>query len=335
MIEADPAVGLDVQTDQPSDQPTEVAVDEAPVIAAPAALKPAEPIAITAPHVLIAMNAVMAEIGITGIGKGRRNKDQGFDFRGIDDVYNELNGIMAKHKLLMIPVAMKPEFSDAVAKSGAILHFSRVTVTFQMLSAVDGTNQMVQTIGEGMDSSDKSVTKAQSSAIKYAALMVFMIPTMPAAPSDNDADETTHQLASIEEAAFHLLRGASADREFFKTTWEKNKPAWKAQLPPPAYARLTHEMKRIAGTYPKEPAEREPARDQARDDTRRDPPREESQQRRNTNQRDERSDYRRDDRDRADTRRPAELPEDRERTRHTGGAPPTNNFGIDDDEIPY
>lgn len=351
-IEGDQAVELEPGATGPAaDVETEAVVVDLP---APAALQPAAPIAITAPHVLIAMNAVMAEIGITGIGKGRRNKEQGFDFRGIDDVYNELNAIMAKHKLLMLPVKMEPSYAEKVAKSGSILNLTRLVVTFNMMSAVDGTSQIVQTLGEGMDTVDKSSTKAQSSAMKYAALMVFMIPTLPAAPGDNDADETTHAMASMEEAAFHLLRGASADKAFFADAWTKNKDGWKAKLPPPAYNRLVAEMKRIAGTYPKDPP---PAETQPRDE-RGERPRDETQQRREPDRQDDtrredaqarreplrepqedtRREQRRDDnRDRADTRRPADTTTHRgdERHTHTRGAPPPDNFGIDDDEIPF
>lgn len=60
-------------------------------------------------------------------------------------------------------------------------------------------------------------------------------------------------VASAEEMAINLLRGASSDRGLFKEAWEKNKDGWKRVLEPPAYARVVAEMKRIAGAFPKEP----------------------------------------------------------------------------------
>lgn len=44
-----------------------------------------------------AMAAVMADM--EAIGKDARNQQQGFNYRGIDSVYNTLHPILAKHKL--------------------------------------------------------------------------------------------------------------------------------------------------------------------------------------------------------------------------------------------
>ena len=46
-----------------------------------------------------AMAAILAEI--PSIGKDNRNKDQGFQYRGIDDVYNALHPLLARHKVFM------------------------------------------------------------------------------------------------------------------------------------------------------------------------------------------------------------------------------------------
>ena len=49
-----------------------------------------------------AINAVQAELAaVGGISKDRKNIQQNYSFRGIDDVYNTLAPILAKHKLLI------------------------------------------------------------------------------------------------------------------------------------------------------------------------------------------------------------------------------------------
>lgn len=146
---------------------------------------------ITAPHVYVAINAVMGAIGKVGIAKSRNNQQQGYKFRGIDDVYNELNSLLAEHKLLMLPVKMTPEHTERQTKNGGVIFYARVTVDFKLVSAKDGSSEMVQTLGEAMDSADKSSNKAQSAAYKYAAIQVFCIPT----EGDNDADAVTHEVA--------------------------------------------------------------------------------------------------------------------------------------------
>lgn len=202
-------------------------------------------VTLTAPHVYVAMNAVMEAIGKTGISKDRRNKDQGYNFRGIDDVYNDLNGLMAQNRLLMLPVKMVSVRSEKATKSGGSVNYTQLTVDFKMVSAQDGSSEIIQTVGEAMDSADKSSNKAQSAAMKYASLMVFMIPT----EGDNDADATTHQLAGAEDAAIAHLKACAIEADMFKDAWAKNKDGWKAVLDAPAYARVVAVMKELAGKF--------------------------------------------------------------------------------------
>ena len=58
---------------------------------------------ITAPHVLQAINSVMLDISREGISKDRNNAQQGYKFRGIDDVYNALAPILSRNRLVITP----------------------------------------------------------------------------------------------------------------------------------------------------------------------------------------------------------------------------------------
>ncbi len=142
------------------------------------------------PKVYSAICAVMADIGKTGIAKERKNAQQGYNFRGIDDVYNELNGLLAKHNLVLLPSVVSSERDERETQKGGVLFYTRLTVDFKVVSAEDGSSDTIRTVGEAMDSGDKSSNKAQSAAYKYAAMMVFCIPT----EGDNDADSTTHEV---------------------------------------------------------------------------------------------------------------------------------------------
>ena len=145
----------------------------------------------TVPAVYAAMVAVMEDIGHAGIAKARKNQQQGYNFRGIDDVYNELNSLLAKHKLLMLPTVVSWDQSERATQKGGTLFFARLTVDFKLICATDASSEVVRVVGEAMDSADKSSNKAQSAAYKYAAMQVFCIPT----EGDNDADSTTHDVA--------------------------------------------------------------------------------------------------------------------------------------------
>lgn len=140
------------------------------------------------PHVLQAISSVAATMAMTGISKDRENKQQGFKFRGIDDVLNALSGVLSANKLLIVPRMLKRTQTERTTGKGAALFSVVVDAEFDFTSVVDGSIVTVRMFGEAMDSGDKATNKAMSAAYKYAAFQTFCIPT----EGDNDADATTH-----------------------------------------------------------------------------------------------------------------------------------------------
>ncbi len=138
-------------------------------------------------HVYKAITAVMAAMAKSGIAKGRSNSQQGYKFRGIDDVYNALSALLAAHNLCMLPRVVAREHVERTTKTGAALNYTILEVEFDLVSSVDGSKHTIRTVGEAMDSADKSSNKAMSAATKYACLVAFQIPT----EGDNDADAHT------------------------------------------------------------------------------------------------------------------------------------------------
>lgn len=143
-----------------------------------------------------AINAVQAELSITGITKDRTNtQGAGYKFRGIDDVYNTIAPLLAKHGLCILPRVLTRQCDERQSKSGGALFYITVEVEFDFVCAEDGSKHTVKTFGEAMDSGDKATNKAMSAAYKYAAFQAFSIPT----EADNDADAHTHEVASKKE----------------------------------------------------------------------------------------------------------------------------------------
>lgn len=131
--------------------------------------------------------AVMAELSQKGIGKDHKNQQQGYKFRGIDDVYNTLSELLSKHKLCILPFCLGRESVERHTKTGSVLFYTTVSMKYTIVSAADGSSVECCTVGEAMDSADKSTNKAMSAAYKYLCLQMFCIPT----EGDNDADATT------------------------------------------------------------------------------------------------------------------------------------------------
>lgn len=173
-----------------------------------------------------AICAITAELARSGIAKDRSNTQQGYKFRGIDDVYAALSPMLARHNLCILPRVVDRQVLERTNNKGTTLFYTTVRMEFDFVSAEDGSKHTVAMVGEAMDSGDKSSNKAQSAAYKYACFQTFCIPT----EGDNDADATTHEVAarpapryseqeakiildSLREAA---LEGPAALQERFK-----------------------------------------------------------------------------------------------------------------------
>jgi hypothetical protein len=135
-----------------------------------------------------AINNVQAELSVLGITKDRRNQQgSGYNFRGIDDVYNAIAPLLSKHGLCILPRVLSRECVERKSQSGNALFYVVVDAEFDLVSAEDGSKHTIKTFGEAMDSGDKATNKAMSAAYKYACFQAFSIPT----EADNDADAHT------------------------------------------------------------------------------------------------------------------------------------------------
>lgn len=144
-----------------------------------------------------AIASVMADIARDGIAKGRKNQQQGYQFRGIDDVYNALSPVLARHSLCILPRVLNRATIERSTQKGGALFYTTVETEFDFVSAEDGSRHTIKTFGEAMDSADKSTNKAMSAAYKYACMQAFCIPT----EGDNDADASTPEVAASERKA--------------------------------------------------------------------------------------------------------------------------------------
>lgn len=155
-----------------------------------------------------AINKIMEEL--PHIPKARR-VDFGntkYNFRGIDDIYQALQPLLIKHKVVSVPAARiihneKIETSKTDPKSGEI----RTSVTNRVVLEVvyvfyaeDGSQVSSAVISEGMDTGDKACNKAMSAAHKYALLQVFCIPTEEAKDSENEHFEQERSFTATASA---------------------------------------------------------------------------------------------------------------------------------------
>jgi hypothetical protein len=140
-----------------------------------------------------AINLVQSDLAKHGIAKDRTNQQgNSYKFRGIDDVYNAISPLLAKHGLCILPRMISRQCLERQTAKGSAIFYVTVEAEFDFVSAEDGSKHTVRTFGEAMDMSDKATNKAMSAAYKYAAFQAFAIPT----EGDNDTESQTLEIIS-------------------------------------------------------------------------------------------------------------------------------------------
>lgn len=132
--------------------------------------------------------SIMEDVG--AIGKEKKSQ-QGFMYRGIDDVMNALNPAFIKHKVFAVTQVLDQQREERTTAKGGMLIYSICKVKYTFY-AEDGSSVEVTTIGEGMDSGDKATNKAMAIAFKYACFQLFCIPT----EEMTDPDAECHELVN-------------------------------------------------------------------------------------------------------------------------------------------
>ena len=99
------------------------------------------------------------------ISKDKRNTQQGFQYRGIDDVMNVFNPLMAKHGIFCVPEVLEATREERQTSKGGNLIYSVLRVKYTFFAS-DGSSVSAVVIGEGMDSGDKASNKAMAVAMK-------------------------------------------------------------------------------------------------------------------------------------------------------------------------
>lgn len=133
---------------------------------------------------------------VPSIGKTQRNKTQGFMYRGIDDVMNALQPLLAKNKVFIVPEILEQTREERTTSKGGNLIYSICKIKYKFYTE-DGSSVEAITIGEGMDSGDKATNKAMAIAMKYALFQVFCIPTDEMKDPDSETPEQSTKKSSV------------------------------------------------------------------------------------------------------------------------------------------
>jgi len=137
-------------------------------------------------HVL--MGRVLAEL--PAIGKNQKNVQQGFMYRGYDDVLNALNPLLGKHGVFVLPNVIERTEGERATARGGIMYVVNLHVKYRFYGPA-GDYVEASAWGEGTDSGDKATNKAMTGALKYILFQAFAISTSENSDGDASTPEET------------------------------------------------------------------------------------------------------------------------------------------------
>lgn len=190
--------------------------------------------------------AIMQEI--PAIGKDKKNQQQGFKYRGIDDVMNALQPILSKYRVFVVPEVLAQSREERKNSKGGTLMYSIMQIKYSFF-AEDGTSVSAVVVGEGMDSGDKASNKAMSVALKYAFFQVFCIPTEEMNDPDADFPEPGDPIVKCEKCGEEITPVKKHDGSMWEVSdmCKYSKKNFKAKLCGPCMKEAERKKKANAG----------------------------------------------------------------------------------------
>lgn len=141
--------------------------------------------------------ALMDEVMFIGKDRSASGGGVNFKFRGIEDAQNAVGAAMRKVRILLRPEVVSWDYGQEQVTSWdqrnnrektVTWSTSRLTMRYVFVSPDDGSEFVIEMVGEGKDNSDKSASKAASMACKYALFQALMIPFEQVDESDAQYD---------------------------------------------------------------------------------------------------------------------------------------------------
>lgn len=150
------------------------------------------------------MVAVMADV--PAIEKTGFNKEQGFRFRGIEQVMGALQAVLVKHGVFVVPRVLSKRTEQRATAKGGSMNVTHLDVEFTFFGLA-GDSVVAVAPGEAQDSADKSTNKAMSAAMKYALTQTFCIPTADLDDADRHHEDASGPPPSVEDGLRSQIKG--------------------------------------------------------------------------------------------------------------------------------
>ena len=125
------------------------------------------------------------------VAKNGTNDFHKYKYATAADVLEKVNASLTKHALASVVTPNLLNMQQVTTAKGNVEQLATVEVTVSLIDAESGESLTLKGLGSGQDSSDKSIAKAQTMAIKYAYLNSLAIATNDDPEADSKTDEIT------------------------------------------------------------------------------------------------------------------------------------------------
>jgi hypothetical protein len=99
-----------------------------------------------------------------------------YRFRGVDQVFNAAGPALRRHGVMVFQTHVEAIYARATTAAGGAMRECTVTVTYRIYGP-KGDHIEVQSVGEGLDTSDKATTKALTMAYRTLLVNGLTVPT--------------------------------------------------------------------------------------------------------------------------------------------------------------
>jgi len=140
------------------------------------------------PMIFEALAKAKSELGAIGKGQKATGFGNGYNFRGIDDIYNALHHPFSKNGISCTSQIIRSNEEKVVSNKGAKGIRAVRDYRFKFY-AQDGSYIETEATGEAIDYGDKVYNKCHSIAHKYAIITTMCIPVKEM----EDPDKTIHE----------------------------------------------------------------------------------------------------------------------------------------------
>jgi hypothetical protein len=155
-------------------------------------------------HQLLPVLLTEIKAAIGAIGKDSQNRQQGFNFRGIDAVINAAAPAFIDAGVSVFPKVLQFEYGVVeVGQKRTPMGHARVIVKYTFVGPA-GDTLSGSAAGEAMDSGDKATAKAMSVAYRTFLLQALSLPT---AGLHDEPDATTYSrtdMGDLQQAVAHV-----------------------------------------------------------------------------------------------------------------------------------